>query len=725
MHARMLRTLLIASVLLAAAGSALAGKPTDMATAMPADTLLYVGWSEWYPPDSPKVQIGQRIAGLLDDIEEFQQATTYEEAAGITLLLESLGPLLTGTGGLGLIDVSMDDGKPNIELALVVSAGEDSQVLLAAIDRFLATVDAADDVVEQTIGSAHLKGLTPPNDLVHFVWGTHKDHFLLTLGEAAAGKVIACLDGKAESLANAPEMKFDRDKVNPRFDGRYFCAFGDVRRMVTKGKAIAGEMMGELPPIVDQAIEELGLASYKSKYFHADHVDGMPRMAAFAHVDGPMKGIFSLWKQKLLTEDDLKVVPENAYWMQAGNLNVSELWAEITRIIGELSPDTLPMVEGSVAMAAPMLGFSLTNDFMPALGDTWVLYDSPDHGGILMAGTVIVVEAADAEALHGMLARSLEVLTPLLAQQDVTLRHVETKHAGHTIHYALVGGVPAPVAPAWGSVGNRFVFGLAPQTVATALKQVDPKTRGASILDNPTFKAARQRLPKDVVSVGYYDSKYFTRLIYPVVTALETAGLSMLGKYGVDIDLEMCPPLPEQVEAATNYVGTSSVVDDGILYVGAGDGTPLLAVAAGGVTAASLAIPTISRPRADAKRAVSMSNLRGIGIACRIYANDHNEDYPESLDTLLEEGMITTTTLQSPYAPGRTGSYVYIAGQRVSADPRNVVVYELVENEDAATVLFADGHAEFQRMHEFKQALRDTYKRLDRESEIPDWAESP
>ena len=725
MHARILRTLLIAGVLIAVVAPARADKPADMAAAMPADTLLYVGWSQMYAPDSPEVQIGKQIAGMLGDIEEFQDALNHEEAAAVTLLLDSLEALLTGSGGLGLIDVSIAEGQPNVELALVVKAGADNQVLLAAIDKFLATMKATDDVVEQQIGGAQLKGITPPNDVVHFVWGTHKDHFLLTLGEAAAGKVVACLDGKTPNLAGAPEMKLGRERVKARLDGRYLCVFGDVQRVISRGKEIAGAVMGEVPPIVDQAIEELGLATYRSKYFHIEHADGVQRMGAFAHVDGPLKGIFSLWQQNPMTDDDLKVVPENAYWMQAGNLDVAKLWAEITRIVGELAPDALPMVEGSVAMAAPMLGFSLTNDFLPALGDTWVLYDSPDHGGVFMAGTVLVAEAADADALHGMLARSVQILTPVLAQQDVTLRHVETTHAGHTIHYLLIGGVPAPVAPAWGSVGNRFVFGVAPQTVATALKQVDPKTRGESILDNPTFKAARKQLPKDVVSVGYYDSKYFARLIYPLLTAVETAGVSMLGKYGVDIDLEMFPPLPERVEDTTNYVGTSSVVDDGILYASVGDGTPLAVIAAGGATAASLALPAMSQSRAGAKRAVSMSNLRGIGMACRLYANDHNEEYPASLDTLLEEGMITSQTLQSPYAPGRTDSYVYIAGQSVGSDSRNVVVYELVENEDAATVLFGDGHCEYQHMHEFKQALRDTYTRLGREDEIPPWAESP
>lgn len=74
---------------------------------------------------------------------------------------------------------------------------------------------------------------------------------------------------------------------------------------------------------------------------------------------------------------------------------------------------------------------------------------------------------------------------------------------------------------------------------------------------------------------------------------------------------------------------------------------------------------------------------------------------------------------QSPHAPSETIAYVYIAGQTDDSDPRNVLAYERVRDDEGTNVLFVDGHVEFMKLPRFKRVLRETYRRLGREDEIP------
>ena len=688
--------------------------PTDIARYMPADTPIYVGWSQLVETDSPDTRVLQMIAKAAR-----LEADEDEEAALAAILLDGLGPLQTGSVGIGLFDVPIENGEPGIELAAVVDAGDESGKLSDVIRELIALNSDPSEIQSQTVNGVALQTF-PLTETLTLCWGMHRECFLVAIGAQAARQVIDCMNGSPATLADTTELKFDRQKVQARLDGRFLCVYSDVQRVITRGKEVATELIGELPPIVDQLINELGFAAYRSKYLHIDSINGTPRMMGFAHLEGPLGGFFTLWKQKPLTEEDLKIVPKNAYWMQVNNLDLSAVLNEALRITGEVAPDAVPMVESSLAMSTNILGFSITDDLLAAFGDTWTFFDAPDHGGFLMTGTVLVADVKDAEALQGILARSCEMSAAMLMQsEEAGLLLRQMQYQEHTIHYVTISGIPCPVMPAWAFVRDRFVFGLYPQTVATVIKQVDPQTRGPSILDNPAFQSARAQLPQEVLGIGYYDSQYFARMFYPFINGLVAAGMSMLAEYGVEMDFEMHPPLAEYAAQITNHVGTSSVDQDGILYASIGHGAPLAFVAGSAAMVTSIMLPSLSRARELSKRAVSSANLRGIGQVCHIYANDHDDKFPDSLEQLIEEKMCPPGLLQSPHDPEGMISYVYIAGQMESAEPRNILAYERVRDDEGTNVLFTDGHVECMTIFAFKRALQETYQRLGREDEIP------
>ena len=125
--------------------------------------------------------------------------------------------------------------------------------------------------------------------------------------------------------------------------------------------------------------------------------------------------------------------------------------------------------------------------------------------------------------------------------------------------------------------------------------------------------------------------------------------------------------------------------------------------------------------RTQARQTFSAANLRGIGKACLIYANDYEDKFPPNLQELVEKEELPLKTLESPLKPKDFAgpSYIYIAGQNTSMPPDNILVYENPEFcSDVINVLFTDIHVEAMKPDAFLQKLEATYKRLGRE--MPD-----
>ncbi len=140
--------------------------------------------------------------------------------------------------------------------------------------------------------------------------------------------------------------------------------------------------------------------------------------------------------------------------------------------------------------------------------------------------------------------------------------------------------------------------------------------------------------------------------------------------------------------------------------------------------ALSVMLPSLSRARELAKRAVDSTNLVGIGQACAIYSQDHGATPPD-LNTLVTAGLVSPKQLLSPSAghvpPACDYNYiVYPPGAAAQITPDWFVAYTdpQIHVGEGSVVLFFDGHVEFvktpdftQRLADFKQKYQDTFGR--------------
>jgi prepilin-type processing-associated H-X9-DG protein len=708
-------------VLLACAGTApRASFAEDMATVLPAETAVYIGWARQVTPGDPKMRLEEQIADAALRLVQ-AKAENAEDAALAQALMRGITGLQKGSVGIGLFDVRVVDQQPDVQAALVAALDADPPALLAVVRQLVARGCDEKDIVKRTVRGQPFE-VAPLGDApLKLAWGQYKDYGVVALGEPALDKVLDAIDHSVVTLAETAELQFLRKQLDADVTGKHVAVYANVERIIGRAVELARELSGGLPAQVEPLLQETGLRSLRGKYVQLDELGGTPRLRAFAHVNGPAKGILKAFDQPPLTDADLQIVPQNAYWAQVGNLDLAGLWNEARRIVEAVAPDQMPSLDGALAMVTGVTGFSIQDELLPALGDTWAVFDAPAHGGLLLTGTVLCVEVKDEARLQRILGRLIEMATPLARQKEITLLHETTTHAGHEIHYVLVGGVPSPLAPAWAFADHRVVFGLWPQTVAAALKQIEPQTRGPSIPDQPDVQAARAQLPRGFNGFGYLDSRYVGRLLYPVLNALQTIGVSMIGPHGAKLDLQTFPPVDEHLAKTQNFVSGINHETDGIRYTAIGDGSSVLTSVAVASLTTSVLLPSMARAREIAKRAVSASNLRGIGQGVLIYANDHGDKFPPDLRALVAGGMVTEQMLQSPRDPvDEANSYTYIAGQKMGDDPRNVLAYERFQGDEGTNLLFLDGHVEWQKLDEARRMIRATYQRLQREAEIPE-----
>ena len=128
----------------------------------------------------------------------------------------------------------------------------------------------------------------------------------------------------------------------------------------------------------------------------------------------------------------------------------------------------------------------------------------------------------------------------------------------------------------------------------------------------------------------------------------------------------------------------------------------LVVVAIIGILIGFLA-PGAMKAREKARRAKCANNLRQIGLAISQYRDDHNEQYPASLDELYDAYLDDLAVFKCPSSSNPVpaspsgGDYVYHAGLSPAAGSTEPLVEDKPGGHpDGINILRAGGQVEFQ-----------------------------
>jgi prepilin-type processing-associated H-X9-DG protein len=682
-----------------------------LADRLPADATVYIGWrgtddlGPGYATSHLKALIDasnfsqflhQSIPQLID-----KYGNSDPQVAQALDALTSVGlPLWKHPSALYVGKVSFANGQPQPpHVALLCQAGADADAMKAALQTQMQNNPAPVPLNVVRVG-----------DVVAVTFGFGPNEFTLPAANDAT------------SLGNDPAFKAAMGQVGA---DPVMALYVNIESLVAAGDQFAAQSTDpQAAQNWPKLRDALGLAGLK-RIALADGFDGQEwGTRAFIAAPGPHNGLLSSMDQQPLPDELLAKVPESATLVGAGRFDLAKTIESIRSGINSFNPDMGQQIDGVLMMASGMLGVDIQKELLPAFGDEWVYYTDPRTGGKGMAGLTVINHLHDPQQSQATFEKFQTGLQQLAAQQ------VQNKNINLAFHKIRIGqadvnylAIPL-VTPSWAIQGDYLCIGLYPQVVASAAGHIAAKNR--SILDNPDFVALRTRLGGDKAStIRFMD----LRATAPDAYATWRGILSLdqiVDVFGVDAPPALMPPLDQLIDQLTP-AGQVSWTDDAGWHSRAicpFPGSELLGADPSSMSVGqeamlvSILLPSLNRAREQANRVKSASNLREIGQASLLYANDHNGKLPDSLGEILTKEDITPQVLISPRTstsappPGlppdqlsqwadHSSDYVWLGkgknNNTVAADA--VLAYEKFEGlHDGINILFGDGHVEFETM---------------------------
>ncbi len=738
-HLHPLNLLRILCLVLACAGGARASEH-DLAQLVPDDTLVYFGRAGSDQTDQhaaktaygrltaePQVQrFTDQLGKVIDQLFEKQLAESEEDVATYRAAKGWVKSLLAKPTAIAILDCGVGDQGPFVEAALISRIGPDGKDFLGRFDALLAGCDAPEGEVALVAGRTMTRVNIPvPGGLFY---GVIDDYFVAAIGEGAVKRIAERIGGKGGSLAKNEALLHARKRMVGDEAARSTTVHINVTELGKKLKPLMPMIPLYDPESAEKVcnvLKALGLDSLNAITWESRFASDGCFSGMYFHTPGGGRGLLSNASVKPLTDDDLKLIPKSPTWAVACNIDLSGMYRTLLSGVETCGEEISGPVMGGIKTVEDALGFEIGEGLFDLIGDTVILYDAPENGGLWFTGITKLVESRDPAKLQERVKKIAQTIAAAVGAED-SVKFGEMEHRGHRVEFLNIVGIPMPVAPAWAAHDKWVVIGLYPQMVTTALDRLeggDPSKD--SILANEDFVAARRVLGDIGPSMSYVDSRVILGGVYPWVLLLGQMGAAMAQGEGIEVDVTAIPSQQTLAKHLFNEAKTTQCDENGILYASYGawpfGPSPILSGYANTATAAmvvSIALPSLSRARELSKRTVCAANLRGIGQAMYIYAQDDNK-FPPDLDAVVKANYSTPRQFICPSttateADGLDACYVYIPGQSNDSNPTNVLLYEKPENHggEGSNVLFVDGHVEFLPNGEVERRVQETKEKL-------------
>lgn len=647
--------------------------------------------------------IRKELTTLLDEQAE------HGEAIPMTAMGLEYAPLVLDRPlVVGVAEVDAEEGPPACIFA-ILDAGERKSELAAALTRIEGMIGEG-NIVPIEVGSLQMHSLKDADD-VPVYWGWAGEHLVLAVNDAGGKVVRRVVAPRATPTDHLQKVPDEGDLLAVYYD--FPKVWGTLEALAARegdeeGLATAKKVVREL------GLLDLGTVTARIGF-------SGPSLASHSFVEAPTprRGLLAAFEPVELAwfgSVDPQAVSAGAF-----NCDVTSLYDHVMDAIKAASPeDAYPDVQKGLADLESEIGFKLREDLLKSLAGPVVYYSLPAGKMVEapMGGVVVALKLSD----PALFEKTMTTIGTFVAKASEEMLQVGTQVIdGRTLH---VWASPllsfAQVMPTWSVVGDQVIIGSNAALCKNGLELAASGDMEAdSLLKTERFQAMAGRLPRDLLSLTYTDSQVMfnqmmmqVQQIWPMATmAAREAGVKL------PVVLPSLGHIARDMQPAWEYSYSGA---DGFYshYKGSGLEMSLRGVAGGGV-AAGFIMPRLSGARQQARRAASMSNLRQLGLAVIMYADDHDGRLPATLEearTYYGDDQV----LQSPRRPERFDgpSYIYVPGHSMETDrpSQEVVIYENPALcDDRIPVLFLDGHVEAMAMGAFREKLKATCERLGRE----------
>jgi hypothetical protein len=739
------RSLAVWAVLLVVAGASVArGQPlTDR---LPATTMIYVGWSpnaSLQTTATAKMLADERFVGpwrrLLQEVVLGLRDSGVKENQRVS---EHLPKLLLDAaqceGCYALLEIKHGERHDQPQSVLMIDLG-------ARRKSFEEHFEPINQRMKARVGD-RLKLMKLEKSWVYtqpdrdgkprLTWGFVGDTFVMFFGEGARDFVPRLVKGKFDaSLHDAPQFVDCVGKVpGDAVLTTYLDAKGALRvarQLLERGKNNDFDFSIFLQNW-DKFLNELGLDNITGVAEKTAIEDKQFVTRTLVRTKGAPTGLLGVIAQPAVDEGMIKTIPRDAMAAMAVRLDLATGYdktkASLIRIGGNDAKQAFDQLENG----AQQMGLSVKTLF-EGLGDQWVVYNATSRGGFALTGWTVVTNVRDRQKLDKSVGVLRQLLSQLVGGDEASVRLKVVNADGLRVEY-LEFGRWSFVSPAWTVVGDKLVMALYPQLVEDAARQISQQEK--SLLDNPQYVAARKRTG-DAGPMFYTSGARLTENVYPILLPV-VAALNGFGEiFNHEEDREPHPgaaDLLPSMQRLMDYVGDDAigvtVTPDGLLKTRT-IANPLLSPMAwvdSPVIWLALSVPAMEEEASNEEdRTRCLANMRQIGQAVILYANENNGKFPTDLPALIKAEDLTPDLLKSPYGPAKEGADVVLAPladlnlNKLVSPATTLVAYDkaALESGEGTAAVYADGHCDWLTAGSLKTALDEANKRAGLEKAAP------
>ncbi|MBN2136774.1 MAG: hypothetical protein JW720_03105 [Sedimentisphaerales bacterium] len=637
-----------------------------------------------------------------------QEMPDPNQTAVPTLLLDFARSVAGRPFIAGAASMQTEDGPP-VYGFVILDAGEKKAPIAAALAK-LEALDKKGDIVEIPVGSFKMHG-PADNKGVPGYWGWVENRLVFAVNDANGLAIKRLQQPRKAPPENLRQLTTADDLLAFHVDCQ---AVADIVKVVADRESATDKI-----EIIATVLDKLGLKNVASINSAARFAGPDLLFTESVEIPKPRTGLLA--DQDTINLKLFDMVDARAVRASAINCDPGALYDTVMTAVKAASPRAAADIDTKLAEIQADIKFDIHNDLLAAIKGNVLFYSLPS-GAIMEApggGIVAIAEITAPAKLEKSLAALGNFAAAAGRQQGVTFTS-QPQPNGKTLHTCVIAPLAmAQVMPCWMITDDHILIASNPSLHKFALTQMtSSKAAGPSIRTTEGFKKATAGIPKNLICLSYTDSRVQFKQIMLALQGVWPMANMVAAKAGIKLPA-MLPSLSGIIEELGPSVQYSWFDDKGLNSIYRGSG---LEISAGSVAGAALGVgvlmPALSRTRQVAIRMQSGTNLSGIGKACLIYANDYDGKLPPNLEELIEKCELSPKCLESAFKPKDFDgpSYIYIAGQTTSMDPRNIVAYDNPAfMSEGVNVLYMDSHTEWTKPDEFLKDLEATYKRLGRE----------
>lgn len=635
-----------------------------------------------------------------------QESDDPNAAQKVDMVLNYVRTALSRPIVAGIVQAPVQDGPP-IAGFVILDAGGRKAELTAMVSK-LEAMAGQDGIVDKEVGSLKLRALRDSDD-VPVYWGWAGNHFVIGVNDA---------QGAAVKYVSQPRTAAPAYLTKLPGNGDALALYGDYRRLTRLIETVVREESGqEDAGKLTAALKRLGLSELKSHTVRMGF-SGVDMVAQSAiEMPVPATGVFAACKPVDLAW--LRAVDARAVTASAVNWDLMSLYDTILGTIKSVAPeDDFAEIQEAISGFESEAKLRIRGDLLASLAGPAVSYVLP-AGAVPeapMGGFVVVAKLTNVAQFE----KAMTALGEFAAEQSGGMLQIgsQERDNGRTVHVWTI----APLAmtgmmPTWSVVSDHVIMGSSQELCDRGVEQLVSKAADVkSLLDTEGYKKVAAGLPKNLTSFTYTDSQVQLNQTMMQMRQFWPMATMMAGQAGFKLPA-MLPSLTNIAKDMGPSCTYSYSGPDGLYSYHRGPGIEVsLATVAGGAIGAGIALPAMAKAREQARITVSMNNLKQIGLALHMYAQDNNDKFASNLEQ-AKKYYGDAKILESPRKPkGFEGpSYIYIPDQDQKADPMNVLAYENPEfGQEKIPVLFLDGHVEMKTQDDLQSELEATYERLGR-----------